>query len=90
MNRKIRAAAVAALSLAAVAGAAGTASAGGSDNHHESKPKIDCRNSSYGPAALLSPATNYDNQGHNARQCNAVDKADHPSETWLLGLINVT
>ncbi|MET9297279.1 hypothetical protein [Streptomyces sp. NPDC003077] len=90
MNRKIRsAAAVATLSLAAVAGAAGTASAGGSDNHHEFSPKIDCRNSSYGPAAVLSPTYNFGPQD-NTRQCNAVDKSEHQSLTALLGLANIT
>ncbi|MFH9424582.1 hypothetical protein [Streptomyces sp. NPDC017529] len=89
MNRMVRrAVAVATLSLAAVAGAAGAAQAGASDNHHEANPTIDCR-SSYGAAAVLSPTYNVDPQD-DTRQCGAVGQAHHPSLTAMLGLANLT
>ncbi|MEU2559510.1 hypothetical protein ABZ626_09275 [Streptomyces longispororuber] len=90
MNAKIRnAVAVATLSLAAVAGAAGVAQADASDNHHEFTSTVDCRNSSYGAAAVLSPTYHYGPQD-NTRQCGATDQAAHQSLTSLLGLANVT
>lgn len=91
MNGKVRTmTAAATLALGMLAGAGSTAQAAGSDNHHESKPEIDCRNSSYGAAAVLSPTIYADNHGDNSRKCSAVDQPHHPSLTSLLGLVNLT
>ncbi|GHE98515.1 hypothetical protein [Streptomyces fumanus] len=91
MSGKIRnVMALTTLSLAAVAGASGVASAGTSDNSHTVQPKIDCRSNSYGAAAVLSPTYNIGPQDNSHRQCGVVDQANHPSPTTVLGLLNVT